>query len=85
LKDMSGNVWEWTCSAWQNEFDTSKQSEHKEQHCVTEEKNSLARVMRGGSWDVDADYARSSARGGNDPGFRDVSVGFRVLCASPIE
>jgi formylglycine-generating enzyme required for sulfatase activity/energy-coupling factor transporter ATP-binding protein EcfA2 len=78
LHDMSGNVWEWTCSAFQNEFDGTEQA------CATKEGDTSARVVRGGSWDNDAGGARSSARDfSGGPGLRNVSIGFRVLCSSP--
>jgi len=77
LYDTSGNVWEWTCSAWRKSFDGSERS------CLGKE-DPVARVMRGGSWIDDAALARSSARRGF-PGGRNDDVGFRVLCSSPIE
>jgi formylglycine-generating enzyme required for sulfatase activity len=78
LHDTQGNVWEWTCSAWQDEFDGS------EERCV-DAKSGLARVVRGGSWLDGPDFARSAARGGSVPDSRYVFFGFRVLCSSPIE
>jgi formylglycine-generating enzyme required for sulfatase activity len=78
LHDTQGNVWEWTCSAWQDEFDGS------EQRCV-EAKSGVARVVRGGAWPNGALFARSAARGDYGPGARYGLVGFRVLCSSPIE
>jgi formylglycine-generating enzyme required for sulfatase activity len=78
LYDTQGNVWEWTCSAWQDEFDGSEKA------CV-EPNSSVARVVRGGSWDGVAVFARSAARFNFDPVGRNVNVGLRVLCASPIE
>jgi formylglycine-generating enzyme required for sulfatase activity len=79
LHDMSGNAWEWTCSAFQNEFDGSEQT------CVTKEGDSSTRVLRGGSWGNFADGVRSSARLALFPDDRYVNIGFRVLCSSPIE
>ncbi|PXW88905.1 formylglycine-generating enzyme required for sulfatase activity [Nitrosomonas sp. Nm84] len=79
LYDMSGNVWEWTCSNRRERFDGS------EQQCNDETTDAQSRVVRGGSWDVDPDGARSSARGISNPAVRNNVVGFRVLCESPIE
>jgi formylglycine-generating enzyme required for sulfatase activity len=73
---MSGNVWEWTCSAWSEEFDGS------EQKCA-EAGSKVARVVRGGSWDNVAVSARSAARNDFDPDSRGSNVCFRVLCLSP--
>jgi hypothetical protein len=44
----------------------------------------LARVVRGGSWNNDADNARSSARNDNNPANTNDNLGFRVLCRSHI-
>ncbi len=41
------------------------------------------RVLRGGSWNADQDYARSAYRGGDRPSDRSSDVGFRVVCSSP--
>ena len=78
LHDMSGNVWEWTCSAWQDSFDGSEGS------CAELDEGG-SRAVRGGSWILDAVVARSSARYVALPDFRYVDIGFRVLCWSPIE
>ena len=78
LYDMSGNVWELTCSLWRDDFDGS------EQRC-DDEKDTALRVVRGGSWDFDTVDTRSSARRGIPPRNREDDLGFRVLCGSPIE
>ncbi|MCP5242090.1 MAG: SUMF1/EgtB/PvdO family nonheme iron enzyme [Burkholderiales bacterium] len=44
LHDMSGNVWEWTCSNWRDQFDGS------EQQCNDDTADTQSRVLRGGSW-----------------------------------
>ncbi|OQW42186.1 MAG: hypothetical protein A4S08_01955 [Proteobacteria bacterium SG_bin4] len=79
LYDMSGNVWEWTCSTWQDRLDGS------EQPCSDEATDTQARVVRGGSWFSLPDYARSAARLDLHPDGRVIDFGFRVLCESPIE
>lgn len=78
LYDMSGNVWEWTCSAWRDQFDG------QEQHC-TDQENTEARVLRGGSWSSHPDFARSATRLKFHPDFRHDGFGFRVLCSFPID
>jgi hypothetical protein len=45
----------------------------------------VARVVRGGSWNNNADNARSAARNNNDPDNRNDNIGLRVLCSSHIE
>ena len=46
LYDMSGNVWEWTCSSWRKQFDGS------EQQCNNNTKDTHPRVLRGGSFTI---------------------------------
>ncbi|WP_069472403.1 formylglycine-generating enzyme family protein [Candidatus Marithrix sp. Canyon 246] len=69
LYDTSGNVWEWTCSEWDNPYNGN------EKQCVTTG-NSLS--IRGGSWNYFARVVRSAFRGRFKPSFRNNSVGFRV-------
>ena len=78
LYDMHGNAWEWTCAAWSDKVDPGNQK------CAGKD-DAGARVVRGGSWYGNADYARSGARDPYGPADRGDSIGFRVLCSSPIE
>ncbi len=78
LYDMSGNVWEWTCSAWRDQYDG------QEQQCVSME-NFDARVVRGGSWAYGPKYVRVTVRGEFDANIRYNGFGFRVMCSSTIE
>jgi formylglycine-generating enzyme required for sulfatase activity len=75
---MSGNVWEWTCSAWRDYFGS------EEQQCA-ERESTVARVVRGGSWFNFPDIARSASRHSLHPVFRDINLDFRVLCSSTID
>jgi len=80
LQDMLGNVWEWTCSNWREQFDGS------EQQCNTDASDPQFHVLRGGSWDLDPNGIRLSSRNYYfRPTNRSSFVGFRVLCSSPIE
>jgi formylglycine-generating enzyme required for sulfatase activity len=78
LHDTSGNVWEWTCSLWREQFDGN------EQRCVVPDERQPM-VVRGGSWESGAAYARSAARDDRGPNSAYPSVGFRPLCESSIE
>lgn len=73
LHDTAGNVWEWTCSDWREQFDGS------ESRCVDPTDTSGSRVLRGGSWGDRPVWLRSSARSGGVTVNRDSSVGFRVF------
>ena len=83
LHDMHGNVWEWVEDCYHETY-------------VGAPKNGVpwlnttagacqSRVVRGGSWFVDAASTRSAARYELDPNFRFNDIGIRVLCSSPIE
>jgi formylglycine-generating enzyme required for sulfatase activity len=77
LHDTSGNVYEWTCSLWREQFDGS------EEGCADGDDPAL-RVLRGGSWGGSQASARSAFRYWSVPNARNDNVGFRVLCSSPI-
>ena len=77
MEDMTGNVWEWTTSAYQDyPYDPNDGRENPE--------SDARRVMRGGSWDVDQGDARAAFRFNFTPDYRYYSLGFRVVCSSPI-
>ena len=78
LHDMTGNVWEWTCSAWREAFDGS------EAECLAAD-YTVPRAVRGGSWIYQFEWVRSSSRESNAISNRDDALGFRVLCSSHIE
>jgi formylglycine-generating enzyme required for sulfatase activity len=69
LYDMHGNVWEWTSSCYSENYNSGsyKSSER-----------SSPKVLRGGSWDLSADYSRSAIRPNSSPDEHDKRSGFRV-------
>ncbi len=78
LHDMSGNVWEWVEDTYQSYSEGPTGAEA----LGSEESNAR---LRGGSWDYGPDAARAASRLNFYPDNRYDSIGFRVLCSSPIE
>ncbi len=70
LYDMSGNVWEWTCSSYDRSYGGA------ETRCTDSNTDDLLAV-RGGSWDSGPEWLRSAARYGDGPRFGD-DVGFQA-------
>lgn len=82
LHDVSGNVWEWVEDCWHPGYagapeDGSAWMESDDGDC------SLA-VLRGGSWSLGPQYARSAYRFGLPRVNRSDSVGFRVARMLPL-
>ncbi|HRX59774.1 MAG TPA: formylglycine-generating enzyme family protein [Candidatus Competibacter sp.] len=71
LYDMLGNVWEWTCSAYDKNYGGV------ELKCSNKDTGGPLAV-RGGSWFYGPAVVRSAARGGDDPIFRYDHRGFRL-------
>jgi hypothetical protein len=67
VHDLSGNVWEWCLNKYRSPDDVSLGGTDP-------------RVVRGGSWDDFADYARASYRNNFYPLNRNNLIGFRLVC-----
>lgn len=72
LYDMHGNVWEWTCSVYSEDYSTSES-------CVENEKSNEHRSVRGGAWSFYAKGMRSADRRSFAPVMRLPYVGFRLV------
>ena len=73
LFDMHGNVWEWVEDCWNESYETAPGNS-----AAWTAGDCSSRVVRGGSWNSNVNKLRSAARGWNDPGGRNRSIGFRV-------
>jgi formylglycine-generating enzyme required for sulfatase activity len=74
LYDMSGNVWEWTCSVYANPYDGSEGRCENNKHA----KEAPLRAVRGGSWGNGPWFVRAASRYWSRPGDRNVRSGFRL-------
>ncbi len=74
LYDMSGNVWEWVEDPWHESYEGAPGSGG----VWFQGEDSSRRVLRGGSWLINAVNARVAYRSRSDPGHRYNYIGFRL-------
>ena len=74
LYDMHGNVFEWVEDDWHDNYDGAPD----DGRVWVDKPRGANRVIRGGSWSIDAPGCRSAFRYFRWPGYRDFYVGFRL-------
>ena len=74
LYDMHGNVWEW-CNDWSGPYPEGAVTDPLGAPVGT------LRIYRGGAYNRDADFCRSSKRFSNDPTTAHDNIGFRLVLA----
>ena len=75
LNDMSGNVREW-CWNWHTIIYNTETEGGSD---PTGASAGAGRVLRGGGWSIGSNFCAVSYRGLSTPGFREGSLGFRVV------
>jgi formylglycine-generating enzyme required for sulfatase activity len=75
--DLSGNVWEWCSTIWaEKAYPFKVQDEWRRDYL---NRTNVHRVLRGGAFSNEANYARAAVRDWDDPNDRSRNVGFRLV------
>lgn len=75
IYDMYGNVWEWVQDKWHDKYNEVAPSDGS----AWRDENNFSHVVRGGSWDNNADGCRSATRYKSFSGDCSYNIGFRLL------
>jgi formylglycine-generating enzyme required for sulfatase activity len=73
ILDLSGNVWEWTGTGFQDSYEDYQPDLGIKSSAV----------LRGGSFNFSEESVRCAYRFRADPRGRDYSIGFRLVCGGP--
>lgn len=84
LMDLTGNVWEWTASRYEESLWHPAAGRESPQPLKGASPESDRRAVRGGSWYFDLVFARGACRNGLHPAGRDHALGLRMVRSSPI-
>jgi iron(II)-dependent oxidoreductase len=77
-EEMSGNVWEWCATKWQNNYEDY-------QNDNTTDRTGVPRVLRGGAFYYVQQNVRCAVRFDFNPFDRNWDYGFRLVCVAPID
>lgn len=78
LYDMHGNVWEWCLDHWHHNYEVAPTDGSA---WLSADENA-SRLLRGGSWYDVPGVCRSANRNPIAHDFKNINLGFRVVCAS---
>jgi formylglycine-generating enzyme required for sulfatase activity len=84
--DLAGNIWEWCYDLYAEGYYRICQQQGKVKNPIGPASGQNApRVLRGGSWVGNSDFARADYRSRHDPVDRSSFIGFRLLSSAPID